>query len=60
MMCEVSRCKRPTLLVFAAFHFDEHLEVDICEYHWEKHCDDDDKFDLEEYFRSSKRKVRKK
>ena len=53
-MCEVSRCKRPTMLTYAAFEEPKKgkriKDVAVCEYHWQKHSDDDDAFDLRVYF----------
>ena len=49
-MCDVSRCKRPTLLSYAAFGAKRTKDVSVCEYHWFKHCDDGDKFDLRTHF----------
>lgn len=53
-MCDIGKCKRPNMLIYAAFGEGRNKEVEVCEYHWEKHCDDDDKFDLHEYFYPSK------
>jgi hypothetical protein len=55
-MCDVGKCKRPSALGYSAFGPGRNKDVHICEYHWEKHCDDHDKFDLREYFYPSKEK----
>ncbi len=49
-MCDVKRCNRPSILGYSAFGPKRNKDVSICEYHWEKHCDDDDKFDIKTYF----------
>ena len=49
-MCDVSRCKRPMLLTYAAFGARRTKDVRVCEHHWLKHCDDEDKFDLVTHF----------
>ncbi len=49
-MCEVSRCKRPMLLTYAAFGARRTKDVRVCEHHWAKHCDGGDKFDLRRHF----------
>lgn len=52
MTCEVDHYKRCTLesmVIYAAFR-DKTKEVHVCEKHWEKHCDPEDKFDLREHF----------
>jgi hypothetical protein len=50
MKCDVSRCKRPMLLSYAAFGARRTKDASVCQYHWEKHCDDEDKFDLRLHF----------
>jgi hypothetical protein len=55
-MCDVGKCKRPSLLQYAAFGPDIDKSVSVCERHWEKHCNDGDKFDLKAYFYPSRRK----
>ena len=49
-MCDVGRCKHPSLLQYAAFGPGRTKSVGVCDHHWEKHCDDDDKFDLKQHF----------
>jgi len=49
-MCDVTRCKRDPIMGYSAFVPDRKKDVRICEYHWEKHCDDEDKFDIRKYF----------
>lgn len=49
-MCEVSRCRQPMLLTYGAFGARRTREVIVCERHWNKHCDDGDKFDLRTHF----------
>lgn len=49
-MCDVSRCKRGVMLSYAAFGARRTKSVDVCEYHWVKHCDEGDKFDLRTHF----------
>jgi hypothetical protein len=49
-MCDVSRCRREPMLSYAAFGPKRNKDVSICDYHWTKHCDDDDKFDIKTYF----------
>lgn len=49
-MCDVSRCKQPTLLTYAAFGAKRTKDVSVCEHHWTKHCDDKDKFNLITHF----------
>lgn len=48
--CDVKRCRRVTLLTYAAFGPRRKKDVGVCEFHWEKHCDEEDKFDLRTYF----------
>jgi hypothetical protein len=38
------------MLSYAAFGPGRTKDVSVCDYHWSKHCDDDDKFDLKEHF----------
>jgi hypothetical protein len=37
-------------LGYAAFDSTKNKDVSICQHHWEKHCDEDDKFDIREHF----------
>ena len=41
-LCEVKRCKRNISLYY------NKEKWGVCERHWEKHCDDGDKFDLKD------------
>jgi hypothetical protein len=50
MTCEIKRCRRVTIVGYAAFGPQRTKEVGVCEFHWEKHCDEEDKFDLRTYF----------
>ena len=49
-MCDVGKCKQPLTLQYAAFGPGRSKCVEICDKHWEKHCDGNDMFDLIEYF----------
>jgi hypothetical protein len=49
-VCDVAKCKRPSILGYSAFGPGRNKDVSICDHHWEKHCDDNDKFDLKTYF----------
>lgn len=55
-MCHVGKCKKPTMLGYSAFGAGSTKDVDVCEYHWTKHCDERDKFDLKLYFDSTEKK----
>ena len=48
--CDVKRCRRASFLGYAAFGPRRKKEVDVCMFHWEKHCDEGDKFDLRTHF----------
>ena len=51
-MCDVPRCKRPIMLTYASFKEEWKVkDVKVCEYHWHKHCDDKDPFDLRVCFK---------
>ena len=51
-MCDVARCKRPVMLTYASFKKEWKIkDVKVCEYHWNKHCDDKDIFDLRVCFK---------
>ena len=41
-ICEIKRCKREADMTY--WHNADKKR--ICDYHWERHCDDNDKFDL--------------
>lgn len=49
-MCDVGKCKRQSEITYAAFGSGTTKEVSVCWRHWEKHCDDEDKFDLRVHF----------
>lgn len=49
--CEIGKCKQFPLLTYAHFPDFPHKQVEVCERHWAKHCDEDDKFDLKVYFK---------
>lgn len=48
--CDIRKCKRQMLLSYAAFGAKRTKDVNICEEHWTKHCDDNDKFDIITHF----------
>ena len=41
-ICEVRRCRKPSYIIY--------MGKDVCSAHWEKHCDDNNKFDLKKEF----------
>lgn len=47
-LCGVPRCRRPRMLLYAAKRNGERTAqpIGVCEYHWSKHCDEEDPFDL--------------
>ena len=49
MTCDVRKCQRPSYLGYEAFKRTNRC-VGVCEWHWRKHCDDNDKFDLRTHF----------
>ncbi|KKN92302.1 hypothetical protein LCGC14_0207930 [marine sediment metagenome] len=49
MNCDVKRCRRFFYLEYAAFKKRTRC-VSVCDFHWQKHCDEDDKFDLRDHF----------
>ena len=49
-MCDVSRCKRVSILSYADFGPKRNKDVGICQHHWEKHCNDGDKFAIKDHF----------
>jgi hypothetical protein len=57
-MCDIGKCKRLSILQYAAFGSEKSKSVSVCEHHWEKHCDDGDKFDIRRYFYPSWRSVK--
>ncbi len=50
MKCKVKRCRNFFLLLYAAFGARRTKEVPVCQQHWDRHCDDEDEFDLVEHF----------
>jgi len=57
--CEVKRCRRSVLLIYSAFGPRRNKDVSVCEYHWGKHCDEGDAFDLRSYFYPKSKKERR-
>ena len=41
-LCEIKHCKQPS--------FVEYYKHKVCKKHWQKECDEDDKFNLKEEF----------
>jgi hypothetical protein len=55
-MCDVARCKRPVLLTYAAFDKSWRIkDVEVCKLHWDRHCDEEKKFDLRTHFNKRKK-----
>ena len=52
MMCDIGKCKRPSILSYAAFG-KRTKDVSVCQHHWDKHCNDKDKFDIRLYSMST-------
>ncbi len=50
-MCDIAKCKQPVYLAYAALP--DGGVLDVCWNHWEKHCDDKNKFDLRKYHSKS-------
>ncbi len=50
MSCDVNNCRRDSVLQYEAFGPSREKKVGVCEYHWEKACDEEDKFDLVKHF----------
>ncbi len=50
VVCDVGRCKQLPVMQYAAFGPRRNKVVDVCDKHWELHCDEVDKFDLRTYF----------
>ncbi len=48
--CQVKRCRQHAYLLYGAFGPRRTKEVAVCQPHWERHCDEDDKFDLVAHF----------
>lgn len=42
-VCKVKNCRRPRVMSYYQFHW-------CCEYHWKRHCDEDDSFNLKKEF----------
>lgn len=59
-MCDVSRCQRDPMVQYEAFGPRRKKCVDICGKHWEKHCDEEDSFDLVDHFYPPTRVAKKK
>ena len=55
-MCDIGRCKDSPILQYSAFGLKRSKTVGICDKHWEKHCSDNDKFDIRTYFYSDNKK----
>ncbi len=55
-MCDVSRCKRVIMLTYDAFTDKRMKEAEVCQYHWEKHCDEGDTFDIRVHFQPKGKK----
>lgn len=49
-MCDINRCKRHPILSYTAFGGKRKKDVSICQWHWDKHCNGTDKFDIRLYF----------
>lgn len=49
-MCDIGKCKQPSVIQYAAFGANRNKVVEICNNHWERHCDQVDKFDIRTYF----------
>jgi hypothetical protein len=56
--CDVARCRQPMLLTYAAFGAKRTKDVNVCERHWLRHCDEDHKFDIITYFYPVKKETR--
>ena len=50
MTCDVARCRKPMLLSYGAFTSKRAKDRWVCEFHWKKHCDDGNRFDLRTHF----------
>lgn len=50
MVCDVKSCRKDDALQYAAFGLNRKKQVGVCMTHWEKHCDEEDKFNLIEHF----------
>ncbi len=60
MSCDVKDCSKASVLQYEAFGPGRKRQVGVCEYHWEKHCDEEDKFDLIGHFYLSQVDKRRK
>ncbi len=49
-ICDIKRCRKAFYLSYVAFGKGRTKEVVVCVNHWEKHCDDKDRFDIRTYF----------
>jgi hypothetical protein len=47
------------MLTYAAFGGKRNKEIEVCQFHWDKHCGKD-KFDLRDCFSKEKKKGKKK
>jgi hypothetical protein len=54
MKCDVGRCNRSSIVQYAAFEHNSGLAVEVCDRHWEKHCDDNERFDLRKHFSAAR------
>ncbi len=50
MSCDVKNCSKDSILQYEAFGPSRKKKVGVCEYHWGKACDEEDKFDLVKHF----------
>ncbi len=50
MGCDVKSCRKDSRLSYEAFGPGQKKSVGVCEQHWAKHCDEEDKFNLIEHF----------
>jgi len=50
MSCDVKNCRKDSVLRYEAFGPSREKSVGVCEPHWEKHCDENSKFDLVKHF----------
>ena len=41
-VCDVPHCQRPTAYIWAV----RKTPLEVCEHHWEKHCNEKDQFKL--------------
>ena len=50
MSCDVKNCRRESILQYEAFGPGREKKVGVCELHWAKDCDEEDKFNLVKHF----------